>query len=131
MIKAIHMICHREGGSSRGLHTTATDELYRSECWQIRNGDPQLLVNGYIYFHESSNKPAYLAGRIMDVEPWPLASGKMGIAFMILIQSEIGQSWRGTKPSPKRPHGGIIDADFSSEVSDPVVVLSFASTSKP
>ena len=111
MTNALHVICHHEGISFRGLHPIdAKRGLYLSECW-IVNGDPAQLKGGYLYFHESSSKRAEFAAQILDVKPHPHSSGTTGIAFEIQRIRGAGQLWRGSKPTQKLPHGGIVAVD--------------------
>ena len=109
-MKALHTICHREGLGYRGLHAIdRKDGLYLSECWSIRDADPESLIGGRLFFHESSYKAAGFAAEIISIAPWPMRKGRAGIAFTVRRLASAGQYWRGRTPSPSRPHGGIVD----------------------
>lgn len=117
-MKAIHLICHQEGLTRRGLHCIDSKVgLYLSECWVIENAAS--LCGGWLYFHETSALPADFAGRIQEIQSCVRDDGKIGTAFVVKKTPHAGQRWRGVKPGQKKPHGGIVEADNRDEIQQP------------
>jgi hypothetical protein len=116
-MSGIHVICHQQGDSYRGLEPLDADRSrYLSHSWLIRDGNPMDLLGGKIYFHESRKLPATLSATIVDVSPWPASKNRSRVAFEIEVLPEVGQSWRGSTPSPTRPHGGIVTDEPEDEL---------------
>ena len=116
-MKAIHFICHSgEGKNWRGLHAIDRSQgIYLSECWIIRDGDPQSLVGGWLYLHDTSYRGAGFAAKILGIEKCTTKNKQPGLAFRIQRVKGAGQRWRGNTPTQSRPHGGIVEADFPEE----------------
>jgi hypothetical protein len=113
-MKALHVICHQVDG--RYLHLDAVDGakgVFISQCWTITPDDPQELIGGRLYLHESSNQTSGFAGRITSFKPCKIK--KSGVAFTVERISG-GQRWRGNTPTQTTPHGGIVDANFPDEI---------------
>ncbi len=115
-MKAIHLICHPDTLGWRGLHpVSGPPGVYTSKCWIIREGDPKGSVGGYLYLHETSNKAAGFAARVLNVEAALTKGGLPGYAFTVRRVLQRNQRWRGRTPSQNHHHGGIVDACFAEE----------------
>jgi hypothetical protein len=118
-MKAIHLICHATKLSFQGLHRLPAEPagVYLSRCWIIQEGNPFVLVGGWLYFHESSYQGAGFAARILKVQNCITDKIRPGFAFTIRrVQGPKGRRWRGNTPSQTCHHGGIVEADFVEEI---------------
>lgn len=119
-MKSIHVICHYIDKHWEDLTPAeGAPGTYLSKCWIITEGDPNLLKHGFLYLHESSNKPAGFGSRILDVQPCRTRRDKPGFAFTVRrIPSLDGQRWRGGTPNQAVHHGGIVEANLPEEVAE-------------
>lgn len=116
-MKAIHLICHPTTLGWKDLHAVSgRPGIYISKCWIIREGNPEELVGGYLYLHETSYKAAGFAARVLSVEAAFTKGGLPGYAFTVQRVLQRNQRWRGRTPSQNRHHGGIVDACFPEEL---------------
>lgn len=118
MTKALHLVCHREGTTLRGLRRWEGDPKgYRSCCWLVSDAQAAALIGGWIYFHEKKSAPSTFGGQIVGFEPGECEGEDMADRKVILFRAAAegrGQSWRG------RDYGmawgsGVVDADLEHE----------------
>lgn len=108
---ALHTICKHKGLSYVGLTTIDMSAgEYLSEAWHIAVGDPYDLVDGWLYFHDSSNLRSTFCARIIEVIPKISDTGRSLTTFRIRRMSYCGVGWRGSKASRSVHNGGIVPA---------------------
>jgi hypothetical protein len=118
-MKAIHLICHSTTLGFRDLVAVkGSSGVYISTAWILKGFDPQTLKTGRVYFHESSNRRAVFAARVVDVTPCNDNESRPKWALTLQRIRLNGQPWRGKIPSQNRHHGGIVDANFEDELAD-------------
>ncbi len=119
-MKAIHIICRREGISLRNLvHLKDKKGTYVSGCWALhRNDDPKLLIGGWIYLHPlDKSSPSEIGGIVSSVGTCKRedAATEDGVNFTFEVRKEgRGQAWRGASHNMAWT-GGIVDADCVHE----------------
>ncbi|MGJ4886403.1 hypothetical protein [Bradyrhizobium sp. HKCCYLRH1065] len=120
-MKAIHIICRREGISLRNLtHSKNEKGVYTSKCWALhKRDDPQELVGGWIYLHPTNkNSPSEVGGLVIAVASCIRedAATEGGFSFTFLLRAEgRGQHWRGADHGMAWT-GGIVEANLPHEV---------------
>jgi hypothetical protein len=123
-MKAIHIICRREGISLRNLVQSTTEKgVYTSGCWALHTrDDPQELVGGWIYLHPvSKNAPSEVGGLVVSVGNCTRedAATEAGFSFTFVLRREgRGQHWRGAEHGMAWT-GGIVEANLPHEIADP------------
>jgi hypothetical protein len=109
LVNEMHVICHHEGTSFKGLRTLDRKEgLYRSEDWPISRGDPRKLEGGYLYLHDTSAKASTFAAQILEVIPVKATKTNVRVALVVRRVKEHSVPWRGKKPNQTDPAGGIV-----------------------
>lgn len=120
MKKSLHIVCHQTGSHSwYGLEPVEGQRgLYRSVWWRLDAATLKHLMDGYVYFHESSHGKSTFVGVLEDYEIEDRGGGRYFAALH--VRELIGvsaQGWRGyQKPTEHYPFGGLVDADFPFEM---------------
>jgi hypothetical protein len=103
MPNSIHLICRREEGRLLNISLIDRDRHhYRSIAWEIPEKDWTGLVGGWVYLHETKNKPSEFGGQIIRAESsgHPTAHGRPELAVIFRADAAArGQVWRGTDHS--------------------------------
>ena len=119
-MKAIHIICRREGtrGGFKDLERVAGENnIYRSSCWALHN--PNDLIGGWLYLHpDGKNAPSGFGGVVRSFDACKReAATEDGIAFVFEARKEgRGQRWRGANHGMAWT-GGIVEATYPHEIS--------------
>jgi hypothetical protein len=113
MKHALHCICHRKPNGAWDRSTPVVGErgLYRS-IWNLAEDEARSLVDGFIYFHETSKERSVFTGMIEDYLWKP-----DGVVLFVRELVGVSQTrWRGkSKPSAHYPFGGLVPADLPHE----------------
>jgi hypothetical protein len=120
-MKAVHLICRREGHSFVGLTLIDREQkLYRSCCWAFPpTDDLNNLVGGWLYLHpDSKSHPSKFGGVIQEVLLTPVEGMAIEDRYTFVFEARPegrDQAWRG------KHHGmawtsGIIDASLPHEI---------------
>lgn len=119
-MKALHLLCRRNGTSFIGLTTVVGHKgLYRSCCWDFTNEKELLsLVGGWLYLHPVSKlRPSEFGGVVRSLEPTRL-TGKAHedrYAFVFEVRREAQkQQWRGAEHGMAWT-GGLVEATYPHE----------------
>jgi hypothetical protein len=121
-MRAIHIICHREGGKLKNLIPSEVEKgIYTSGCWALHDqDDPAELIGGWLYLHPHKNSPSEFGGIIRSYgsckreDP---AAKENGTAFTLEVKREgRGQAWRGVDHD-RAWTGGIVEASYNHELS--------------
>jgi hypothetical protein len=120
-VRAIHIICHREGGRLKNLVAAVGKDIYTSGCWALHDqDDPNELIGGWLYLHSHKNSPSEFGGIVRSYgacrrdDP---AAKENGIAFTFEARIEgRGQTWRGADYD-RAWTGGIVAANYDHELS--------------
>lgn len=68
-MQSIHFICRREGASFHGLSLVDRElNKFRSCCWDMSEEDARRLIGGWIYLHQSKERPSSFGGLIAGYE---------------------------------------------------------------
>lgn len=114
-MKAMHAICHYKNGRPDNLFQIGKGQgVFRSGYWRISPQEAPALRGGWLYLHETSNKPAYFMARIEEVGE-PDSEGK----YNLLVKkdsSRVDVTWRGSTPTPSR-YVSIVEANRPHETS--------------
>jgi hypothetical protein len=92
-MKAIHIICRRDGISLRNLVQSTTEKgVYTSSCWALhKRDDPQQLIGGWIYLHPvSKNAPSEVGGLVTSIGTCTRddAATETGVSFTFVLPRE-------------------------------------------
>ncbi len=116
-MKAIHLICRREGKDLIGL-THEGGRIYRSCCWAVSEGDAGSLIGGWIYLHSAKAMKSEFGGAVLAVESvsWgeALAQTRYAIRFEARKEGR-DRPWRGSNHGMAWT-GGVVDGSFDHEL---------------
>ena len=119
-MKAIHLICRREGTGYKGLDPAPEGKnVWMSYAWAFpKDFDLISLVGGWVYLHPISKAaPSEFGGVIKDIIEIDRIDKAREEGHMIVFEAKLdarGKKWRGYN------HGmawtsGIVTADFGHE----------------
>lgn len=100
-MKAVHLICRRDGISLLGLSRVPGEHsTYRSCCWAFHSSEkPEELVGGWAYLHPiAKSSPSEFGGVVRAVEPAKREGKPIEDGYVLTIESRPegkGQRWRG------------------------------------
>jgi hypothetical protein len=118
-VRAIHIICHREGTGLKNLVRSEVEKgIYTSGCWALhREDDPAELVGGWLYLHPHKNSRSEIGGIVRSCGGCKRedAANEDGIAFTFEVRKEgRGQASRGADYD-RAWTGGIVAANYDHE----------------
>jgi hypothetical protein len=122
-MKAVHLICRRDGISLKGLTPIKEGkDIYRSCCWAFRETDnPHELIGGWAYLHPvSKSAPSEFGGVVRAVEPAKRDGKAIEDGYVLVIEARRqgkGQPWRGADHGMAWT-GGIVEASFVHEMAN-------------
>ncbi|WFT78831.1 hypothetical protein QA634_26745 [Methylobacterium sp. CB376] len=112
-MKAMHAVCHYKNGRPDNLFQVGKGQgVFKSGYWRIPPEEALALRGGWLYLHETSNKPAYFVARIEEVGE-PDGEGKYNLSVKKEIL-RIEVAWRGITPTQSR-YVSIVEADRPHE----------------
>ena len=120
-MKAIHLICRRDGVSLKGLsRIEGKPAFYQSCCWALREADhPQSLVGGWVYLHPvSKSAPSEFGGKVHEVVAAHREGKSIEEGYILVIEAKPegkNQKWRGAEHVMAWT-GGVIDASLPHEI---------------
>jgi hypothetical protein len=119
-MRAIHIICHREGTGLKNLVRSAMEkDVYTSGCWALpADVDPAALIGGWIYLHPQKNAPSEIGGIVGSFSSCEREDTAIveGTAFTFLAKKEgRGQKWRGADHD-RAWTGGLVGASYDHEI---------------
>ena len=114
-MKAIHMVCHKNGSAPEGLKEVDGDAgVFQSSWWKMSVEDANSLVGGWLYLHDSSTKPSYFHGKIRELGPTH-EDGAVSFVFK-KVDEPLKFKWRGKLAGRARSqHFRIVEADYAHE----------------
>jgi hypothetical protein len=116
MPKALHVIAEQIGASPKGVSRGNGPAQFISGCWAYLGEDPEQLIGGWIYLHDTSSALSKMGGKVTGISRCTRDTARAdGIAFEFTNVSEAKNvKWRGTG-NVRHGHGGFTDANEPHE----------------
>lgn len=105
-MKALHLICRRNGKGLEGMSFDKGTNLHRSGAWKFSPEIATDLVGGKILFHKTKQQPSTMGGTIVKFES---TSDPERLAFYFKSESDCRNvAWRGQDHAMAWT-GGVVD----------------------